>query len=476
MLPLRKQHAGGVIQSPLLDVEPSSATQLDSVNDTFQLAVTENYSVNSGPAITQETITLGPTTLLHFDGNLIFGSLATVFTSLANTPARGALGGGGVNTILAVNNNSGYLPGSPGHTYGDGTPLNAVLMSNGDAISQSTAILAGPVPDVDCIQNICFQRTNSVLSSTGAVADLILQLPVGFSIGSNPTNHLTQGSGTFHSVLLNGSLEPASSSLSHTGQIYAVAETLPYWFGASAATWQVSSGQLIFALNSATSVFVRQDEDDLLQSATGLADPTTTNRVSNDGYFRNAAPSGGPLIVTADANGVAQVSVQLALNPPELRPHFPYSGRTPGAQIPTGGGLLAISNSLAAADSYLNVGTVPVSYGRDCNAPGCTASNAGPAILNFTANGSQLAFTPDGGLLAYGSVPPTNLMWGYATDGNFAQQASLVSTGAFCMAGTFLVGQASSLPDAQQPAVILFSGFGDGSNPVYLERPGRQRL
>ena len=204
----------GVVQSPSLEVEPQPGTQLDSVNDHFQLSVTESYSVNSGPTLTQETITLGPAQLLDFDGNLIFGSLVTVFTSLANTPVRGALSGGGVNTVLAVNNNSGYVAASPSHTYGDGTPLNAVLLSNGDAVSQSTENLAGPVPDTDCIQNICYQRTNTVLSSTGAVADIILRFPVGLSLGFSPTNHLTQSQGTFHSVLLNGSLEPASSSLS----------------------------------------------------------------------------------------------------------------------------------------------------------------------------------------------------------------------------------------------------------------------
>ena len=39
------------------------------------------------------------------------------------------------------------------------------------------------------------------------------------------------------------------------------------------------------------------------------------------------------------------------------------------------------------------------------------------------------------------------------------------------MAGTFLRGDQSFLPAVQLPAAILFSGFGDASNPNYFERP-----
>jgi hypothetical protein len=463
--------AGGVIQSPTLTIQPQNV-QLDSVNDTFQLAVTENYSVNNGPAITQETITLPPTQLLHFDGNLIFGPVVTAFTSIANTPARGALSGGGVSTVLAVNNNSGYIVASPSHTYGNGSAINVVLLSNGNAIASNTVPLNAPATDTGTIQNISFSRSSESLTPTGAVAYADVLMPLGFSIGISPNNHETIGFAPLGYVVLDGNLNPVNTSFVVTGPLFGIEETLPYLFGAPNFTWQVNSGQIIFNLN-ATSVFVRQDEDNLLQSATGLADPTTTNRVSNDGYFRNATPASGQMIVTADSNGVAQVSVQLALQPLELRPHFPYSGRTNGVKILTGTGLLVISNSAVGAGSYLNVGTVPLSYGRDCTFAGCTASNAGPAILNFTANGNQLAFTPDGGLLGYGSVPTTNLMWGYATDGNFAQQAGLVGTGAFCMAGTFLHADQTALADAQRATVILFSGFGDGSNPSYYERPGQ---
>src|ERR1035441_8036603 len=40
------------------------------------------------------------------------------------------------------------------------------------------------------------------------------------------------------------------------------------------------------------------------------------------------------------------------------------------------------------------------------------------------------------------------------------------------MPGTFLRGGQTALNPPMQPAVLLFTGFGDASNPAYYERPG----
>jgi len=469
--------AGGVIQSPVLDVEPQPGTQLDSVNDSLTLSVAEAYAVNGGSATTGETLSLAPTPLLHFNGNLSFGSIPTVFTSLANVPSRGALAGGGISTVLAVNNNGGYLASKPDHTYGDGTPLNAVLLSNGDAISSTTVTLNGPTPDTDCIQNICFQRTSLNLSTNGASGFLVMTLPAGFSVGIDPSYHLTLGALEYANTALDANLQPTSISLDTGGPLYGVQETLPYWFAAPSLTWLVSAGQI--QLNVTSGVFVRQVEDDALTSLQPtLNEPNSANRVSNDGYFRNAQAA-GLLTVTADANGAARVTTQLTLNPPELRPHFPYSGSAAGNQIQTApGGVLAIADTLVdTVNSHLVLlegSIVPVAYARDCeDATNCSSGQAGPGLLAFTpSTPNQLAFTLDGGLFSFGAVPKTNLDWGYVGGTNFAQEAGTVQSGAYTMAGTFLRGDQSSQPAYQLPAVVLFSGFGNDSDPSYLERPG----
>ena len=189
-------------------------------------------------------------------------------------------------------------------------------------------------------------------------------------------------------------------------------------------------------LNPSGGVFVRQSEDDFLTSVkASLVSPDSANRVSNDGIYRNAIASGS-ITVTADANGGAQVATQISLAPPELRPHFPYAGQLAGAQIATSVGVLNIVSNLAASGSFLGVtAPVPLSYARDCTYTGCTAAKAGPATLAFTAQNSQLIFTPDGGLLAYGSVPASDLMWGYANGTNFAQTAWRRECGGFLYGG-----------------------------------------
>ncbi|MDB6023426.1 MAG: Laminin sub domain 2, partial [Pedosphaera sp.] len=119
--------AGGVLQSPTLTLQPQAGTQLASVSDTFQLGVSESYSINGGTALTGESKSLPSVQLMHFDGNLYFGPVLTTFSSIINNPVRGAPDNGGVDTQLAVNNQSGVIVGSPSHTYGFGGGINVVL-------------------------------------------------------------------------------------------------------------------------------------------------------------------------------------------------------------------------------------------------------------------------------------------------------------------------------------------------------------
>jgi hypothetical protein len=274
---------------------------------------------------------------------------------------------------------------------------------------------------------------------------------------------------------LDASLRPTSGALVTAGPLYGVEETLPYWFAAPSATWLVNSGEIL--LNVTGGVFVRQEEDDLLTSLQAtLVEPNAANRISNDGYFRNAS-AGATLTVFADANGAARVTTSLTLNPPELRPHFPYAGSAAGNQIQTqpGSPLAIVDNLINPTNNHLKItAPLPVSYARDCEeATNCSLGQVGPATLAFTPTISgQLGFTPDGGLLAFGSVPSANLNWGFVSGTHFAQTAGQVQKGAFCMAGIFLRGDQSLLPAVQLPAAVLFTGFGDASNPNYLERAG----
>ena len=216
-------------------------------------------------------------------------------------------------------------------------------------------------------------------------------------------------------------LDPVSNIVVYAQDIdapylWAVEETKPFWMKIPSFTWDLNAGQLSF--QPLAIQFVRQLEDDTLSTnQTSLDDPNTANRVSNDAYYRNADIGSPQAFVTADANGIAQLTTTIALNPPELRPHFPYAGILPGNQIQVApGGQLALSNSIIdEANSSLPVtAPLPVIYSTDCTDTNCSGATGGSIALQFTPVGSApLTFTPDGGLLSYGSVPDTKLTWGF---------------------------------------------------------------
>jgi hypothetical protein len=454
--------------------------QLDSVDGQYEVVVTLTHTEGSTVVI-DHTNTIGPQQLLDFNGQLYFGPLLTYFTNLDSAPTiTNTVPGSHLDCLLPVSSGAGWIPGAPGHTYGGGTNIAVSLLPNGTAEVENgvVVVVQGPPVDTGSVSNITFLRSGVTLSSAGAVCPLVIvNYPIGFTTAF-PSQSYRWSVAAFPvaNVSLNQSLNPLNSTVTYPLEVYGMHETLPVWFDVPAIQWEVNAGQLV--MHPTGAIFVRQVEDDLLTANQKLlVHPNTDRRVSNDAYYRNVSiQPGSSLIVTADANGVAQVTAQLALAPPELRPHFPYSGNANGQEIQTAsGGLLIISNGVISSNSFLPVTAgqpVPVTYARDCPDTNCSASLAGPATLPFTPDGSQLGFTADGGLLAYGSVPPTNLTWGYVGGGNYAQQAYTVQDGAYEMAGTFLAGGQSTEDSTELAGVLLLSGWGDGSNVFYLERPG----
>jgi hypothetical protein len=452
------------------------AVALDSVDAQYKVITTITHT--EGPAVVVDNSeTTPPQQLLDFNGNLFFGPILTVFTNIDFAPTvTNSVAGDHLDVLLPISSGAGSVPGAPGHTYGTGSVIAVKLLTNDTAVIENgvTVTLNGPTPDISSIANVFFGRGPITLSSNGAATTAIsVGYPAGFST-SFPTNSIRWAVGAFPlaNVVLNQNLNPASNVLTYPFAVYGIQENLPVWFEVPAIQWVVNSGQ--FIMNPTGAIFTRQTEDDLLTANTALlTDKKDARRVSNDAYFRNAVATTGSLVVAADSNGVARISCQLNLAPPELRPHFPYSGNANGAEISTvAGGALIISNGVVAPGSFLPVSApVPVAYARDCADTNCSAALAGPATLPFTANGNQLTFTGDGGLVAYGSVPPTNLTWGYLGGSQFAQQAYTVKGGGYLMAGTFLTGGQTTVTGGAEAGVLLFSGFGDGTNTTYLERP-----
>jgi hypothetical protein len=454
--------------------------QLASVNNTHAATVTLSHSEDGGGTVPDETVTLPLVKLLDFNGTLFFGTTETRFSSVANTPLPGAPSGGGIATIVLIDNNSGYLVAKPTYHFGNGGNFaNVVLFDDGHAqVTSGTLAVTGPAPDREVLNGITFDRTGLTISPVNGIrATVILRYPYGFSTRTgSPTNRLTVATASFANTLLDDTLIPQAATLTVPGPLWGVEETKPFWMQTPSLDWNLASGQLV--LNAPVTVrYVRQAEDDSLNAQRpNLTDPLAADRISNDGYYHNAVNATGSAVVRSDANGGALLSVDVELRETELRPHFPYTSSDTSGHIPAIGGRLLIQDDLIdGAASYLQLaGPVPVAYARDCADKSCSGlALIGPGIMALTAEANQLHFTPDGGLRANGTVPPQNLTWGYLGGSDFAQRTSDVEAGAFHMPGTFLRADQTTLEDGSRPAVILLTGVGSAADPAYAERPGQ---
>ncbi len=481
-------HNGAALPGPTfhtnvstVTLEPAEGEQLDPVDGQYQVRVTLSHDEGNGFS-PDATGVSSPRRLFHFSRRLFFGAIEGSFSNLDASPGVNVVTpGDSVALSLRVSAGAGHLTGFPQHTFGDGAARDAWVYVNGDVriMPGSSYAVTAPVPDNSLLNGICFVRTNLVLSDAGARSAVQLKFPTGFSIGGSSELRLTIGRLGFGSRELNSNLEPVERLLTFNAPIYGVEETKPFWIHAPRLEWRLDDGQIVLPSPDAL-VYVRQLEDDRLDGARStLTQPDDADRISNDGYYRGASWGGGDLVVRADANGAARMTANVVLAAPEFRPHFPYLNRATAGHVPMIGGSVSVVDDLIdpAVSRIELAGPVTVPYKRDCLEPDCPAGiEAGR--LEFSALGNQLLFTADGGLWADGAVPETNLTWGFVDNlgpggtPRFAQQAGLVGAGTYHIPGTFLRGDLSTQPSEVRPAVLLFTGVGDGVDPAYTERPG----
>jgi len=477
--------SGLVVIAPTLPIEPDA--NLDSVNYTHTPTVTLSHEeVGGAGAVVDDLRALATSPLLHFNGALYFGDIPTTFSNLVNSPLPGPSSAPDfLQTQLQLATGSGRVLNRPEVTFGGGGAINVNLAVDGTATNLNGSYTIGQVtPIVTAGVRHFFIGT---LSAAGAVATFQYAfLPPGLGLQTDPEIRAHYPYVVAANIPLNAALEPATDPVvfdptvfdAAATQFYFAEETKPVLFSSPTIQWNITGGE--FYIPEATTLqFVRQSEDDALSAVRPLLqNPPAADRISNDGYYRNAAAIPGvPIYIRPDpVNGSALVQMQLELNPSELRPHFPYSGPDHSGPVPSAGGRLAIQDDLIdAGGSYLLLSdVVPVPYGRDCADTNCGGASLPRLVLPFTPDTSlRLEFTPDGGLFAFGSVPAQNLTFGYTgTPDQFAHRTSDVEAGAYHMPGTFLRGDAAASANAIRPAVLLFTGIGNAADPNYIERPG----
>lgn len=468
-------------------IEPDNI-QLDSVDALYEGTVALSHNENGGAFASDGDEATDATRLLHFNGTIWFGPVQTVFTNLTTASSGNVFAPNYLQSPIQLPANTGHVAGYPAVQFGGGG-FTVNLGTDGTATNVNGVFGLATAGQFFDASGIRYQLGGATLSSAGmTAASLSTWFPTGFGMTTNTNDFVLSPFVTKSNIVLDGDLLPDTSNVIFdaaslgVSRLYFSEETKPLLIGASQIEWHISQGE--FYISQAASVdFVRQRDDDDLHDLRGnLVEPLAGDRISNDNYFHNViAKAGTPVFVRADANGAALLSMTATLQENEFRPHFPYMNRNIGDHIPMIGGTLVITNDLvdSSASHILVASTVPVPYARDCGPEaGCdNPVTIGPEILQFTAppgefGAGQLNFTPDGGLLAYGTIPSENLTWGFIGGSNFAQRTSDVHQGAYRLAGTFLRGDQSTVADALRPAALLFTGWGDSTNAAYVERPG----
>jgi hypothetical protein len=458
-----------------LNIRPS--IQLDSVNKTYYLTVTLAHTNNlaSGQTLTANSLPTTTTELLHFNGNLLFGTSPIITATMDNlgvAPPANPPVAGSIPTTL--NGLDGHVTSKPSHTFAGAGPIGVKLQVNGDAVVASgSLVLNAPAQDTDSFKAVNFLRGPITLNSSGAFADVKLTLPRGMGYRTNDTvSRVIYPSIQFTGVALNSTLVPAADQVFFPGlPLFVVEESKPVWNQTDKIIWHVSSGGFDFPSAGVGAIYVRANEYAYLQSVSNnLVDPVEMgDKRSNDKYWLALTGASANPTVRTDVNSNALLSASFNFGNGAFRAHFPYDTVVQW----TGAGGLKVSDDLVVQGSSSLSGASPVSvpYTRDC--PDCGGAGAGITTPSITPSNAVFNFTRDGGLVAGGlTVGTVNLQWGYIGSPtlDYAQQAFGFTEGAFHMPGVFVRGDQNSLPLNQGATTILYSGFAV-SNLNVIERP-----
>lgn len=466
------------------------ASQLDSRNRSFRIKVRiehiESISPNTYLDDGESPQTIALQRLLHFNGNLRFGSLATVFSAISNTPAAGALGTNLVNTTLNVT--AGTIPGYPTFTFGNGTALGVQLLSNGDSVVTSGSqpvIVASGIPIIAEFGGTRVEYSNNTVTASGPQAGATtVFLPQGLS---HTPDRSTSAGRYLGQVVIPGN-RPLSDEFRHTGDLTLVMpgdawvfdEARPLLYQVSEFT-MAQDGQLHFtAADSEWAHQAAYDQLDAQHAANQHQTAAMRRRWSNEGHFRYSGIVPGSVISFGrSTDGSARtLEADLSVSPGSFITHFPAASTVTWNTA----GILKIRDGKITGDSVLNdVATMNVAFDGscpddDCGPPPGSATDS----VSLFPNNKQLAFTPDGGLCGSAGTSPKTLQWGIRGNGGFTHRSDEFRTAAFHAPGQQLYaadnplalsGPFQSSAGTLAPGVLSLAGYdpADHLNPVYPE-------
>jgi hypothetical protein len=430
---------------------------LDSVARTYRLEVAFEHLETTPTTYAENGVT--PATalqrLLHFNGTLRFGSVATVFSATSNVPAAGVVGAGYVETVL--NPPSATIVGFPDYSVAAGADLSVRLEADGDAVvtagSRSVEVSGGG--DVTAVfGGVRVRYPTTQLAATGAsAASTVVELPQGLGY----TADAAAAAGRYErDITLAG--RSLTANFRHSGDLSLVTpagagafdESRPLVFGVTRFS-MTQAGVIGFDATDAGWVHrAAYDQLEANQAAGMHASASMRFRMSNDGYLRHARiASPRQIQFVANADGSARTRLaELEIDPGTCVTHFPK-----GSVLEwTGAGALKVENGQVAASSGMSgASKVEVAVDGTCAGDACgPAPGTATVAVSLTPDGSRLNLTADGGVHAAAAIAPTSLRWGIRSGGIATHQGGNFDRASFLCAGHQLYGSANPL--AASPA------------------------
>ena len=463
-------HNLGVPPNPLLrtstnivaDLKP--LVQLESAAESYILRCTISHEEDAVGTIFEDTVCdLDPQQLLHFNGNLDFGPLATTFGALGNIPA--VLAGSGttfVNTIITIPANQGHIPNRPTYSFGDNTNLSVHLLNNGNSVlqggdSQAVYVPGSPGATLGCdFGGINIVYNSIILSTAGANAGVMrVNFPQGMSLITNALSnpflgesYLESGGGT----LLDDDLCPDSPPVFALGPDSRLTdESHPMTFSVSSLV--VQPGQ--FAFSGGDPDYIHDQAFNNLEGlqSSGFIPSSLADRKSNDRYLRDVSQASGNVSVTLGPDGTSRLSTEIEVKPHNFQPHFPASS---SVRYQTSS-VLEIKEGEFGPDLILDqVDEVKLAYFQTCPEDDCV-STIPPVNITQVPDGKRLFVVPGGGIHGPGDLPSSDaLIWGLREPGQYAHRTADFQRASFYMPGY----QLYSATNVNIPAGPL--GVGDG--------------
>jgi hypothetical protein len=464
--------------------------QLDSRNRTFRIKIRIEHIESTSPTTylddgeSPQTVALQR--LLHFNGNLRFGTLDTVFSAISNAPTAGALGTNLVNTSLNVT--SGSIPGFPDYTFGNGSALAVQLLSNGDSVvtsgSQPVVVAGGGEIAAD-FGGVRVSYPGSTLTSSGPVAgSTSVNLPQGLSYTPNRAS----SAGRYLSQVAIPGSRSLGNQFRHSGDLTLTTPADAWVFDESRPLiYQVSSflmeesGPLQFtAADSEWAHQAAYDQLDAQHFAGQHQTPQMRRRWSNEGHLRHSqVTSGSTVSFERAADGsIRTKSADLEMTAGSFITHHPA-----GTFVEWGGpGILKVRNGKITQDSVLTgANGLTVTFDGSCTEDDC-GPPPGSAIdsVEISPVNLNLFFTSDGGLWANGDITPKSLQWGIRGDASFTHRTDAFSSASFHAPGQQLyaadnplasAGPHQAVANVLSPGVLTLAGYDPASHasPVYAE-------